>query len=203
MPIPIISGYSRATIQKNLSALVCGGYDRNSAIRHAFNAARASFFKANKHGALPTWLAYPKDRRTFDYYLPNGSPIRDSVVERNPVRELDMSDEEREQIKRDVQKQLGGKGAAVRKSAAMYTDFTGHTDINLDKVAIPHMPDAVVAIGQCDGVLYSTIRDNVAEKYIHKFKARSRPLLAASPDGKQLYLIGGSFNFTDRGIVDK
>jgi len=65
------------------------------------------------------------------------------------------------------------------------------------------IPEVALKIGQCDGVLYTTVRDGKTEKYIHKFKARSRPLLVTSFDGKQLLMVGGSFRFTERGIVDE
>jgi hypothetical protein len=51
--------------------------------------------------------------------------------------------------------------------------------------------------------MYSTVRDGRHENYVHRFGAKSRPLLAASSDGTQLYLLGGAYNFTERGIVDK
>jgi hypothetical protein len=38
--------------------------------------------------------------------------------------------------------------------------------------------------------------------YKHKFARGSRPLLCAGPKAGQLYLIGGRFHVTDRGIVD-
>lgn len=59
-----------------------------------------------------------------------------------------------------------------------------------------------LTIGECDGVMYSTVRDGVPEKYCHQFKKSARPLLVASHDGAQLALIGGNFTFTERGIVD-
>lgn len=58
-------------------------------------------------------------------------------------------------------------------------------------------------LGKLENIGYSTVRDGVAEKYIHRFKASSRPLLKASTDGKQLSLLGGAYDFTDRGIVDR
>jgi len=59
-----------------------------------------------------------------------------------------------------------------------------------------------LVVGRCDGVLYTTVRDGAREKYIHKFKASDAPLLAISPDGCQILLIGGNYRFTERGIVD-
>jgi hypothetical protein len=60
-----------------------------------------------------------------------------------------------------------------------------------------------LAIGEVLGIIYRTKRDGVMENYIHRFAKVSRPLLASTHDGKQLLLIGGSYNFTERGIVDK
>ena len=51
--------------------------------------------------------------------------------------------------------------------------------------------------------MYDTVRDGESEKYIHRFKKRSRPLLVSSSDGKSLHILGGEYEFTDRGIVDK
>lgn len=38
--------------------------------------------------------------------------------------------------------------------------------------------------------------------YKHKFAKGSRALLCAGPGPNQLYLIGGRFHVTERGIVD-
>ncbi len=194
-------GYSRTVIGLNINAMVNEGMPRNAAIRHAFNAARMSFFKKYPDGALPASLAFPKTRRVAKYYAPNGAPI-DDTVRANPVRALDMSDAERDRIAQDVDQQFAGRGKKLRQAAALYTDFTGHEDPQLDKVSVPGMPDVALAIGQVDGIMYTTVRDGRTEKYIHRFKKQSQPLLCSSPDGKQLIMIGGSYDFTDRGIVD-
>ncbi len=195
--IPLHAGYSRATVSKNIALLESKSTPRILAVRLAFDHARMCYFKKSPAGALPTWLAYPRANRLAQHYAPNGSPIKS-----NPVTELDISPDELDDIRHGVQKQMKGKGAAVRKAATLYSEFTGHDDPRLTKILIPSMPKAVLAVGQIDGILYSTVRDGVPEKYIHRFKKNCRPLLGASPDGKQLYMIGGSFTFTDRGIVD-
>lgn len=58
----------------------------------------------------------------------------------------------------------------------------------------------LVAIGECTRISYLT-PENV--EYMHKFKKKSRPMLAVSDDGKQLYLVKGKYRFTDRGIEDR
>jgi len=95
------------------------------------------------------------------------------------------------------------KATQIRKAQALYKDFSGHEGNEYEMIEAPKLPAAVLVIGELEGVIYSTVRDDTPERYIHKFKAKSRPMLCASPDGDQLFIIGGNFEFTDRGIVDK
>lgn len=90
----------------------------------------------------------------------------------------------------------------LKTGISLFKRFTGHDAEVAGTIQIPDMPDAVVQVGEVAGIMYDTVRDGVAEKYIHKFHKNSRPLFCVSPDGKMLLLIGGSFNFTERGIVD-
>lgn len=89
-----------------------------------------------------------------------------------------------------------------QKAALLYERFTGHATTKPQVINVDPLPAAVAVIGECDGVLYTTIRDGVKEKYIHEFKHKDKPLLCISPDGRQILLIGGAYVFTERGIVD-
>jgi len=93
--------------------------------------------------------------------------------------------------------------AEVKKAAALYTKFTGHDAEAIGRVKVNPLPRVGVAIGEIDGVLYSTVRDGKAEKYIHQFAKADKPLFVVSPDGKGLFLVGGRYTFTERGIVDR
>lgn len=123
-------------------------------------------------------------------------------MRKNPVRELDISPAEMKKIVAAANREFGGQGGDIRKAAALYTKFTGHEDIDVSKIKIAKMPKVLVEIGDVDGILYTTVRDGITEKYIHRFKKNSRPLFAVSPDGKQLFLLSGAFTFGERGIVD-
>jgi hypothetical protein len=90
----------------------------------------------------------------------------------------------------------------VDSAAKLYENFSGHDPESLGKVTLPKPPKVAILIGQCDGLLYTTVRDGVTEKYIHKFKRGSKPNFCVSSDGKQILLLGGKYNFTERGIVD-
>jgi hypothetical protein len=91
----------------------------------------------------------------------------------------------------------------IQAASNLYERFTGHTPESVGKIKLPPMPKVGVVIGEIDGVMYTTVRDGVEEKYIHKFSRRSKPLFVVSPDGKQIFLVGGQYNFTERGIVDQ
>lgn len=91
----------------------------------------------------------------------------------------------------------------VAKAGRLYREFSGHEPDETELIDVPDMPRAVLVIGELEGVIYSTVRDDTAERYIHKFRKSSRAMLCASPDGEQLFIVGGRFEFTDRGIVDK
>lgn len=89
----------------------------------------------------------------------------------------------------------------IETAARLFEEFTGHPAESIDVVTIPDYKTGI-AVGKVLGIMYETVRDGVREKYIHEFSKKSRPVLACSFDGKQLYMIAGSYTFTDRGITD-
>ncbi len=91
--------------------------------------------------------------------------------------------------------------AEIEQAAALYESFTGHDALNVVKIS-HEFPKTCLQVGLCDGILYSTTRDGVPEKYIHRFKKSARPIFGVSSDGTQLVLIGGKFQFTEAGITD-
>lgn len=90
----------------------------------------------------------------------------------------------------------------LHKGAALYEDFTGHDAEEMGMFDLGPIPKVAVVVGELEAVIYNTVRDGKHERYIHKFKARARPMFAVSPDGRQLLLLGGDYDFTERGIVD-
>lgn len=89
----------------------------------------------------------------------------------------------------------------LRQAAEKFRDFTGHDPEPIGRVNV-NMPKTAAVIGELEAVIYATVRDGKNERYIHRFKKSSRPLLCVSPDGKQLIIAGGSYVFTERGIED-
>lgn len=91
----------------------------------------------------------------------------------------------------------------IKQAKLLYSDFTGHEPAKPVMIDKPICPDVMSVIGEIDGIMYTTVRDGKTEKYLHKFKKSSRPLFCVSPDGLSIHVIGGSYVFGDRGIVDK
>ncbi len=91
----------------------------------------------------------------------------------------------------------------VAQAARRYKSFSGHDAESVGKVPFPENPQAALAFGKLLALEYETVRDGRVERYRHAFASQSRPILAARFDGKQLYILGGEYTFTARGIVDK
>lgn len=70
-------------------------------------------------------------------------------------------------------------------------------------LSVPALPKVALAIGELSALEYVSTRGGESVSYRHVFRKGSRPLLAASHDGKQLILLGGAYRFTNRGIVDR
>jgi hypothetical protein len=90
----------------------------------------------------------------------------------------------------------------AERAADLYERFTGMTPRAIGSIDVPALPDAVAVMGECDGVLYTTVRDGKVERYIHEFADDDKPLLCVTPDGTQILLVGGRYDWTERGIVD-
>jgi hypothetical protein len=90
----------------------------------------------------------------------------------------------------------------VNEARDRFEDFTGMAAKTAERIRVK-VPRVVLGIGELDGVLYTTVRDGETEKYVHKFRKRSRPTLAVSSDGRSLQIIDGQYEFTERGIIDR
>lgn len=126
----------------------------------------------------------------FDTFSGNGTSI-------NPKKKQSK----KKAIKNPVKKKISIK-EKIYQAIKLFKKFRGEDPKYVDKVNFP-VYNVAMMIGDCDGILYTTTRDGKKESYIHKFSKSARPLLVSSHDGKQIYLVGGKYNFTEDGIVDK
>ena len=231
--MPLKSGYSRKTFEANYQELRALGKPHEQALRICYDKARQSYFKRYPQGALPQWLAYQDGGRMKKTRHNNPSKnVAQAIANWCAKNKLPFADYERmakmynknstvwaDRSFAELYKAAGtikstdtkraknpvppAKSVQVRNAKQLYEDFTGHKATEKVSIDKPVMPDVLLAVGDVDGILYTTVRDGKLEKYIHKFAKRSRPTFAVSHDGKQLYMLGGSYNFTERGIEDR
>ncbi len=82
-----------------------------------------------------------------------------------------------------------------------YGDFTGRKPLRTRRMRVPVARGVLAVMGNVREFHYvAVIEGEGAVNFVHKFKAGSAPLLAT--DGKSLFLIGGRYHVTRRGIVD-
>lgn len=90
----------------------------------------------------------------------------------------------------------------LKRAEAAFQRFTGTPATVIEQHFPPPMAGAAWALGPVPEIHYIATRDGRTFEYVHKFKKSARPLLAASSDGSMLYLLGGAYGVTDRGIED-
>ena len=95
------------------------------------------------------------------------------------------------------------RGKQLAQAMDLYRRFSGHEPEIVGRMGKPKIPNVGIVIGEMDGVTYETVRDGETLQYFHRFNKKSRPLLVSSFDGKQIYIVGGRYDFTEDGIVDK
>lgn len=91
----------------------------------------------------------------------------------------------------------------LRQARKAYIDFHGEPVRQVRRATMPAIPKEVWQLGRIVGIAYEAVRDGKRDRYMHKFKSGSAPVLAVSPDGTQLWLVGGHYQVTDRGIEDR
>lgn len=90
----------------------------------------------------------------------------------------------------------------TQRAAKAFEDFTGHKASKLRSVRLPDENVAGWEMGPVVGIAYQAKRDGKTQQYFHEFKKEARPRLVSQDDGKQLYIEGGKYKVTDRGIED-
>ena len=133
--------------------------------------------------------------------MPDKKPVRKNPIKNKPLKKrATRIKSARKKIKKKNKNPVPSlKSLEARK---LYEDFTGESVNSVDKVSVPVIKHAI-AIGEMDGIMYTTRRDGEIEHYIHKFKKSARPTLAVSSNGKNVLILGGRFKFTERGFIDQ
>lgn len=178
--MPLKNGYSKSTVSNNISVLIHDGYPQKQAIAIALNRAREFYKKKYPQGYLPYHL-------NQSHYLKT-NPRKSTEIKtglEGVIKQLKLG---REEFERD----LDVMEAKEKLLAFNDKDFAKKTTLQYET------PNVVYELGNLVGVIYELN----GEKYIHQFKKASQPVLASSHDGKQLYILGGGYEVTERGIED-
>jgi hypothetical protein len=88
------------------------------------------------------------------------------------------------------------------RAAKAFEDFTGRQAKTVAATPLPARDVVGWGMGPVVGIAYEAVRDGERTRYFHEFDKRARPDLVASENGRQLYLAGGNYTVTDRGIED-
>lgn len=92
--------------------------------------------------------------------------------------------------------------AHIGQAVKLYRDFREADPERIGAVKVK-VPKAVAVMGYVEGIDYRTTHGKKLTLYHHTFEPGSRPLLAIAADGSQILLLGGRYQFTAQGIVDK
>lgn len=95
-----------------------------------------------------------------------------------------------------------GEYEKVQQAIELFKRFRNENPQFIDEITLS-IPKVGMVIGQCEGVLYKTRRNGKIEHYIHKFTGKSQPLLCSAWNGYPIFFIGGEYDFTPDGIVDR
>jgi hypothetical protein len=88
------------------------------------------------------------------------------------------------------------------RAAKAFEDFTGRKPARSYAAKLPDRNVSGWEMGPMVGVAYEATRDGKTKQYFHEFKKTARPKLVAQDDGRKLYIAGGRYKVTDRGIED-
>jgi len=91
---------------------------------------------------------------------------------------------------------------SIARAVRLFTGFRGANPAEVRSIQIPATPRVVLTIGDLVAIVYLTERDGELVQATHRFKKSARPILAVTPDGHTLLILGGDYRVTHNGIED-
>jgi hypothetical protein len=93
------------------------------------------------------------------------------------------------------------QAAQIARARALFKSFHGRAPTSSEVVAIPTPQGGVIAleVGRLVGLAYRAAGSG--EKFYHEFKSASPAKVFVTPDGQQMYTVGGRYRFTRRGFI--
>jgi hypothetical protein len=94
-----------------------------------------------------------------------------------------------------------GLGQTLRQGAILYRRFNRFSPSRTLKVAHRRvMPPVVVELGELVGLIYRSDKGQPGQRRAYIHLMQDPPRLVSNVEGTQLYIIGGSYRVTLRGI---
>lgn len=90
----------------------------------------------------------------------------------------------------------------VNKAIRLFKRFREEEPEFIDEIPM-EFPKVAMLIGDLDSIFYTTSRGGKVEHYEHKFTGKTKPLLVSSWDGKFIFAVPGTYDFTKDGIKDR
>jgi len=95
----------------------------------------------------------------------------------------------------------GGLAGEITAARGLYCRFSTAEPGRLLRVRHPRlMPEAVAELGRLVGVIYRSDRATPGQPRTYLHFMRDPPRLVSDAAGKQLYVVGGTYKVTSRGI---
>ena len=80
-----------------------------------------------------------------------------------------------------------------------FKDFHGRSPKGTEVArVVQDAPEETLLVGDLYGIMYKV--RGTREPYLHRF-GRPKGQVRVSADGKQIYIVGGNYRFTDRGFI--
>ena len=94
-----------------------------------------------------------------------------------------------------------GWDASFQTAQALFERFHSFSPPNMLRRQCPRlMPKILVNLGELRGLIYRSDKEQCGRPRTFIHFMETPPLLASDPEGKQLYIVGGNYRVTSRGI---
>lgn len=89
----------------------------------------------------------------------------------------------------------------VQQGASLYQQFNQFAASHIVRVHHSRLiPPVVVELGELVGLIYRSDKWQLGKPRVYIHRMQNPPRLACNIEGTQLYIIGGSYRVTERGI---
>lgn len=93
--------------------------------------------------------------------------------------------------------------AALSQAETAYENFHGEPPEKIVRRTIDRPDESGYKLGDMIGIAYETVRDGRKRQFFHEFSKPARPEVIVDANGKKAHMLGGAYEVTDRGFIDR